>query len=124
MISFDGDNFGPINKLHHQAAGDAAIIALAKAITEAAEAHGTNRVFRGGGDEFYVLADPDQAEAIISDAQRLLAERIDAGGSLSDAHGTDYPAEWYKDLGVSGAWAMTRAEADEKMQRLKKAKRD
>ena len=121
FVSFDGDNFGSLNKDHHNAAGNAAIILLAESITKAAEAHGTNRVFRTGGDEFYVLASPDQADAIIADAKRILSERLHSGEPLPDEHGNSYPLDWYSALGVSGFWADTRNEADEQMYKHKKA---
>ena len=108
VISFDGDNFGILNKRHHKPAGDAAIIALAEAISRAAKKNDTNRVFRGGGgDEFFVLASPDKAEAIIEEAQRLLAKRLHSGEPLVDAQGEKHPSSWYSELGLSGAWART-----------------
>lgn len=140
IVAFDGDNFGSINKEHHQSAGNAAIIVLANAIREAAEIHGTNRVFRGeeeivvdvqgsnrvfrgGGDEFYILCDPSIADAIIADAKRLLAERIASGEPLLDDLGNPYPSEWYTQLGLTGSWGQTRIEADTGVQGLKKAKK-
>ncbi len=123
VISFDGDNFGSINKIHHQEAGDAAIIALAEAINKSAADSGNNRVFRGGGDEFYVLASRDEADAIIAGAQMHLSERIANGQALADARGNEYPANWYEHLGISGSYAKTRVEADAQMQTIKKAKK-
>jgi GGDEF domain-containing protein len=121
VISLDGDNFGPINKKHHNAAGDAAIIALAEAVRRAAADHGSTRVFRGGGDEIYVLGDPAEAEAIIASAKDYLAETISGDDPLPDARGELHPIEWYRELGISGAWGMSLNEADEKMYALKAA---
>ena len=125
IISFDGDNFGKINKIHHQQAGDAAIIALSRAIGEASEKNGTNRIFRAGGDEFVVIAPNEIAEQIIEDSQKLLAERIASGEQFptrinnddEDNNDIEYiPAEWLEKLGVSGGAAQTKNEADKVMQ--------
>ena len=125
IIAFDGDNFGKINKIHHHQAGDAAIIALSQAIKEASEKNGTNRIFRGGGDEFVVIAPNEIAEQIIEDSQKLLAERIASGEPFptrinnddEDNNDIEYiPAEWLEKLGVSGGAAQTKNEADKVMQ--------
>lgn len=122
VISFDGDNFGTINKQRHQAAGDAAIIALADSIRQAAADFGSNRVFRGGGDEFYVLCSPNSANDIILKAGQILNHRILSGLPLTDALGEPHPADWFTDLGVSGAWAQTRNDADTQVQKIKDGK--
>ena len=77
IANFDANNFGQINKLRGELAGDAALVAIANAIQEAASRHGyARRVFRRGGDEFIVLASRDSAVQIVDEACRIFDERI------------------------------------------------
>lgn len=77
VANFDANNFGDINKLHGELAGDAAILGVAESIYQAAAAEGYGRrIFRRGGDEFVVLAPPEIAQRIVDEACRIFDERI------------------------------------------------
>jgi GGDEF domain-containing protein len=142
VISFDGDNFGSINKLYGNSAGDAALMALGGAIGQAASDFESARAFRGqppsppepgnnheprafrtGGDEFYILAAAEDAESIIAAAQAYLEDRLHSEEPLTDRLGHEFPSGWYKYLGVSAYWGQTRAEADALMRLAKDERR-
>lgn len=76
VIAFDANNFGKVNKLVSQEAGDEMIQEIGAAIqAAAAEAGVGERVFRRGGDEFVVLAPREQADAIRQRAEELFGSR-------------------------------------------------
>lgn len=76
VLVFDANNFGQVNKISGQAAGDEMLQQAGAAIRQAADEAGMGeRVFRRGGDEFVVLAPADQVDAIRGRAEELFGDR-------------------------------------------------
>lgn len=89
VILFDANNFGRVNKVGGQLAGDAMLREVAKAIFTAARSHGFGgRVFRIGGDEFAVLCSLEAAESIRNFAEVLFGSRELRGGVVVSITGT------------------------------------
>jgi PleD family two-component response regulator len=83
MLQIDIDFFKAFNDHYGYARGDQAIQRLAKIVSEASQRHGGDHNFLGhiGGDDFLVLAGPDQAERLGED---IIAEFNRAVGGLYD----------------------------------------
>lgn len=80
VISFDANNFGQVNKIKGEVAGDEMLKGMVSAIETAAKEVSPNaRVFRRGGDEIVVLAPKDAAEQIRAKAEEIFGERIIEG---------------------------------------------
>ncbi len=80
VISFDANNFGQVNKLQGEVAGDEMLKGLTDAVTQAAkEVSPQARVFRRGGDEIVVLAPKDVAEQVRTRAEEIFGEREISG---------------------------------------------
>jgi diguanylate cyclase (GGDEF)-like protein len=106
VISFDANNFGQINKMFGEDAGDQALKKMADDLTSAAADYGS-RVFRKGGDEFVVLAPADKAEEVREKAE-------DTFGLLA------YDG---LDVTITGTIGKTFAEANASLQEAKKARK-
>jgi len=91
-VYLDIDNFKPFNDHYGFSRGDMLILALAEAIF-AAVADAASDAFLGhiGGDDFVMLCDPDQAEALAAD---VIARFGSAGRALHDE--TDVLAGGYE----------------------------
>lgn len=75
VISFDANNFGQVNKLQGEVAGDEMLKTMVNSITEAArEISPQARVFRRGGDEIVVLAPKTVADKIRAKAEERFGE--------------------------------------------------
>lgn len=108
VIVFDANNFGQVNKLVSQDAGDEMIKEIATAIrTAAAEAGVGERVFRRGGDEIVVLAPEEQADAIRQRAEELFGSR-----QVQDV-----------EISLTGTTGQTFAEADAQLQAAKQRRK-
>jgi diguanylate cyclase (GGDEF)-like protein len=95
VVVFDANNFGKVNKIAGQEAGDTALRAISSAIQQAAEEHGVGgRVFRRGGDEFVVLAPTEVADAVRTRAEELAGVSTfgDVAVSLSGHVGQTFTA--------------------------------
>lgn len=103
VVMFDANNFGKVNKIKGQSAGDQMIQAQARAIQQAAQEYGVNRVFRLGGDEMMVLAPKNVADAIRARSEILFGEH-EIGPYL---------------VSLSGKTGATTAEADAGLQMAK-----
>jgi diguanylate cyclase (GGDEF)-like protein len=112
VVVFDANNFGQVNKLVGQEAGDAMIKQVADAVQKAAAEFGVGgRVFRRGGDEFVVLAPAAVAEKIRARAEELFGQQPIA----TDAwFVSDHPI-----VSLSGTSANTFREADATLQAAK-----
>lgn len=84
-VHVDANDFGQINKLHGEQAGDAALQAIGKAIHGAA-APLAGRVFRRGGDEFTAwFLRPEDAQVFAGKLKSALKDIPDAGGTHKHA---------------------------------------
>lgn len=108
VLVFDANNFGQVNKIIGQEAGDIALREMAESIYRAAELHKMEkRVFRRGGDEFVVLAPKDFASDIIEKTQEMFGSRQYGSGRKSVT------------LSLSGTAGDTFRKADEILQEAK-----
>lgn len=115
VVVFDANNFGQVNKLVGQAAGDAMLRRIADAIAQAATDAGVGaRVFRRGGDEFVVLAPKGVAEQLRARAVALFgAQPLTPEGYFV----TDSDAPVF--VSLSGTVGATFEEADRTLQTAK-----
>ena len=83
LLQIDIDFFKSFNDHYGYARGDQAIQQLAQIVAEASQRHGGPENFLGhiGGDDFVVLASPEQAEDL---AEEIIAEFNRAVGTLYD----------------------------------------
>lgn len=104
VVLFDANNFGKVNKVGGQLAGDAMLREVARCLQSAAGAFGfAGRVFRIGGDEFAVLCSKETAERIRDAAEAAFGVRHVGGLPVS----------------LSGTVGATFAEADATLQARK-----
>lgn len=114
VLMFDANNFGKVNKIVGDAAGDQSIKDIGAAIKQAAEEHGVGgRVFRKGGDEFVVLAPKDQADAIRHRAETLYGEKLHLNETTGESVSTS----------LTGTRGNTLQEADSSLQAAKTARK-
>jgi diguanylate cyclase (GGDEF)-like protein len=112
VVFFDANNFGKVNKLVSDEAGDQHLKNIAQALTQAADEHGaTGRVFRKGGDEFVILAPADKASAIRDRAEELFGEHPIGSGDNAVT------------VSLTGTHGSTLAEADAQLQAAKQARK-
>ena len=88
LLQIDIDHFKAFNDYYGYARGDQAIQMVARILTETAQRHGGDRSFVGhiGGDDFVVLASPDEAEPM---GESILDWFNDAARELYDAEDRD-----------------------------------
>lgn len=151
VLMFDGDHFGLVNKKVGNDAGDAVILAAARAIDLAAEEAGlSERVFRlgpthhltrderrqtleaeqrqptyrVGGDEFVVLGSQDLLEAVQARAAELFAEQL-SQPEIIDSTGTPHATQQLRrlQLDLSSEIATNFADADRAMQAAKERRK-
>lgn len=112
VVVFDANNFGQVNKLVSQEAGDAMLQEIVGAVRTAAEEAGVGeRVFRRGGDEVVALAPAAVADQVRSRAEEIFGER--------SVGPEDKPVT----VSLSGTVGQTFAEADAILQERKKARK-
>lgn len=112
VLVFDANNFGQVNKLVSQKAGDDMIRQVAGAVKQAAEEVGMGeRVFRRGGDEIVALVPKDQADSVIKRAEEIFGVKQVSGNGKT------------VNISLSGNAGNTFDEADAGLQAIKKARK-
>jgi diguanylate cyclase (GGDEF)-like protein len=81
MLAIDIDGFKAINDTYGHQAGDAALVDLARALSDALRTG--DELFRVGGDEFAVVVDVQLHEEAMGVAERLVAAARRVGQSIS-----------------------------------------
>ncbi len=109
-VYLDIDNFKPFNDHYGFTRGDTLIVALADAILGAVADAGSDP-FLGhiGGDDFVVLCDPEQAEALAADVVARFAAASPALHDEGDALAGGYEAEDRR--GVRTKWPLASVSA-------------
>jgi diguanylate cyclase (GGDEF)-like protein len=119
VAMLDVDGLKPVNDRHGHAAGDALLVAYARALQRHAGPH--DELFRVGGDEFAVLGRgaPSHLEHVFAQAAAELRGALPAGGEIDVgvSHGIAEPRLFGWNLHA------TAAEADRRLYASKPARR-
>lgn len=123
----DGDNFGKLNKLESQAAGDVEIARMGASLRQAADEvgieHGGRRVpgvvdgvIRMGGDEFALIGPKELVDAARARAEEIYGTRMAEGED-------EFGFQRRVPITLTGSTDVTRGRAERRLQAMKQGKK-